>query len=153
MRSGHKKVTSLSNFVSFGFVCSGKKNLGLLMDILELFYSIFSATAKFSTKCDGQSLLQSATLFITLRQEVQSANNITNCDSTPVHGHGGENALHLRKYRLNPGCHKNDSLYTDVVLLFFSFFSKTLASEACEASARERIIKNVCRHLWEKEFY
>ena len=101
------------------------------------------ATAKFSTKCDGQLLLQSATQFITLRQEVQSANNITNCDSTPVHGHGGEKALHLRKCRLKPGCHKNDSLYTDVVLFFFSFFSS-------EATARERKIKNVCRHLWEK---
>ena len=47
------------------------------MDIPERFNSIFFATAKLSTKCDGQLLLQSATRFITLRQEVQSANNIT----------------------------------------------------------------------------
>ena len=60
---------------------------------------------------------------------------------------GGEKALHLRKCRLKPGCHKNDSLYTDVVLFFFSFFSKTSTSEA---TARERKIKNVCKHLWEK---
>ena len=33
------------------------------MDILERFNSIFFATAKFSTKCDGQLLLQSATRF------------------------------------------------------------------------------------------
>ena len=102
------------------------------------------ATAKYKvrwiviiTKCDTVYYFAS----------VQSANNITNCDSTPVHGHGGEKALHLRKCRLKPGCHKNDSLYTDVVLFFFSFFSKTSASEATE---RERKIKNVCSHLWEK---
>ena len=35
------------------------------------------------------------------------------------------------------------SLFTDVGLFFFSFFSKT------SASARKKI-KNVCRHLWEK---
>ena len=38
-----------------------------------------------------------------------------------------------------------NNLYTDVVLFFFSFFSKTWAS------ARERKIKNDCRHLWEKK--
>ena len=48
------------------------------------------------------------------------------------------------------------SLYTDVVLFFFSFFSKTSASSRAkrtrenERRARERKIKPVCRHLWEK---
>ena len=36
----------------------------------------------------------------------------------------------------------NNELYTDVVLFFFSFFSKTSASEN-ECGARERKIKNL----------
>ena len=45
------------------------------------------------------------------------------------------------------------SLYTEVVLFFFSFFPKTSASLRArenEHGARERKIKNACRHLWEK---
>ena len=50
----------------------------------------------------------------------------------------------------------NLSLYTDVVLFFFAFFSKTSANSRAkrarknERGARERKIHNVCRHLWEK---
>ena len=41
------------------------------------------------------------------------------------------------------------NLYTDVVLFFFSLFSKTSVS----AESEKEKMKNVCRLLWEKDVY
>ena len=82
------------------------------MDIFERFNSIFFCEVKFITKGDGQLLLQSATRFITncvRYHKVQAILQIAKAHlyvATGWGGKGDENALHLSKYRLKPGCHK-----------------------------------------------